>query len=63
MPTTCVYLIRYDGQVYIVEATSMGRAVEIWTAHVARLWGQEFDGTEQPASCELIHDEPVIRGE
>lgn len=56
-----LYRIMFDGQEFFVEAPSFAVAIELWTKHVAVLWGTDFDGTEQPESCELIHDERVIR--
>lgn len=56
-----LYHIQYDGQCYWVEASCFAIAILRWKDHVRGLWGEEYDGTEEPDSCALIHDEPVIR--
>lgn len=56
-----VYRIDYDNQPYIVEAPDLGAAVQAWKKHVAVAWGSDWDGTEEPESISLIHDEAVIR--
>jgi hypothetical protein len=58
-----LYLIQFDHQDYYVEAPSMGCAIEAWKAHVQVEWGSDWDGTEEPDSCALVHDEAVIRAE
>ncbi len=50
-----LYHVQYDHESYYVEAPSLPAAVETWKRHVA------YDGTEEPESIALIHDEPVIR--
>lgn len=56
-----LYLVIYDGQHFYVEAKNFAQAIELWTEHVKEVWGDDFDGTEQPESCAHIHDEAVIR--
>ena len=57
-----LYLIQFDSQPYYVEAEDFPAAIEVWKVHVAHLWGDDYDGTEQPESVSLVHDEPVVRG-
>lgn len=56
-----LYHIQYDSVSYYVEAESMQRAIDAWFSHVQQEWGADFGGDEQPDSCALVHDEPVIR--
>lgn len=56
-----LYHVQFDGQSYWVEAGDFGTAVILWKGHVKDLWGEDYDGTEQPDSVHLVHDEPVIR--
>jgi hypothetical protein len=56
-----LYHIQFDNQPYWVEAENYGKAITAWRQHVAVLWGTDYDGTEEPQSVALIHDEPVIR--
>lgn len=56
-----LYRVLFDGQEFYVEAESFAVAVSLWTGHVRDIWGSDFDGTEQPESVQLMHDEPVIR--
>ncbi len=56
-----LYLIQFDAQDYYVEASDFTRAIESWKIHVSRMWGADYDGTEQPESVALIHDDPFIR--
>lgn len=56
-----LYHIQFDDQPYFVEAESLGQAVAAWRAHVAVLWGSDYDGDEEPESIALVHDEPVVR--
>lgn len=56
-----LFCVRYDGEDYYVEAHCFPVAIERWRQHVAKLWGGEYDGNEEPESVALIHDEPVIR--
>jgi len=58
-----LYHIQYDNQSYWVEAAKLAEAVEVWKLHVKRLWGDEYDDTEEPESIALVNDEPVIRAE
>jgi len=57
-----LYLVQYDSVSYYVEAPSFAHAIDLWERHVAAIWGSDFDGTEQPESVALVHDESVIRG-
>jgi hypothetical protein len=56
-----LYQVLYDGQHYYVEAESFTAAIGLWKIHVSMLWGEDYDGSEQPESVALIHDDPVIR--
>lgn len=56
-----LYLVQFDNQPYYVEASNFGDAIAAWKRHVAQAWGQDYDGTEEPESVALIHDEAVIR--
>lgn len=56
-----LYHVQFDGQSYWIEAESFGDAVFKWKRHVAVLWGTDYDGSEEPESVHLVHDEPVIR--
>lgn len=56
-----LYLIHYDHQPYYVEAENLASAVERWKAHVKVVWGDDYDGTEEPESIALVHEEAVIR--
>lgn len=56
-----LYLVQFDAQDYYVEAPDFPAAIELWKVHVAKLWGDDYDGTEQPESVALVHDEPVVR--
>lgn len=56
-----LYLVQYDSQYYYVEAPGFSEAIDLWKGHVKKLWGDEYDGTEQPESVAHVHDEPVVR--
>lgn len=56
-----LYRIQFDSISYFVEAADLGQAVAAWREHVKVEWGTDYEGTEEPQSIELIHDEPVIR--
>lgn len=56
-----LYLVQFDGINYYVEAASFGEAIGKWQSHVKVLWGDDYDGTEQPESVAHVHDEAVIR--
>ncbi len=58
---TNLYLVLFDGTHYYVEAKDFPTAIEAWKKHVMIEWGESYDGTEQPESVALVHDEPVIR--
>jgi hypothetical protein len=54
-----LFHIQFDGQSWYVEAETMRDAITVWAT-----WGAhnaEYDGTEEPDSCALVHDEPVLR--
>ncbi len=55
-----LYHIQFDGQSFWVEAESFRLAIVQWGEHVKILWGDDYDGTEEPESVHLVHDEPVI---
>lgn len=56
-----LYDVRFDNEMYFIEARSLPEAVQIWKAHVEALWGDNYEGDEEPESIALIHDEGVIR--
>lgn len=56
-----LYLIQYDSEPYYVEARDFHRAIRTWTQHVKILWGTDFDGTEEPESVALVHEDAVLR--
>ena len=56
-----LYRIEFDGESYWVEAECFAYAIDKWKIHVKILWGDDYDGTEEPESCTLIHNDPVIR--
>ena len=56
-----LYHIQFDGQSWWIEARNFQGAIDAWTREVAKEWGEDFDGTEQPESVALVHDGPVIR--
>lgn len=55
-----LYHLQYDDQPYYVQAETVAWAVQSWKEHVKKLWGSEYEGTEEPQSVALIHDEEVI---
>lgn len=55
-----LYRILYDVSPKYVQAEDFAAAVQAWKEHVKELWGDEYEGNEQPESVELIHNEPVI---
>ena len=56
-----LYLLIYDDEHYYVEAPRLNEAVSIWKKHVEKYWGDDYDGTEEPQSVQLIHEKPVVR--
>ena len=56
-----LYMIQFDGQRDYVEAESYGAALKAWHAHMMIEQAPDWDGTEEPESVALVHDEPVIR--
>lgn len=56
-----LYMVQFDGQQYYIEAESFRKAIEAWRRHVAVLWEEDYEGTEEPESVALVHDDPVIR--
>lgn len=58
-----LYHVQFDGTSFWIEAQSFADAVGLWKAHVFGLWESDYDGTEEPESVHLVHDEPVIRGQ
>lgn len=56
-----LYLIKYDGEPYFVEAPSFTTAIDAWCEHVKVKWGVDYREDDQPHSVELMHDEAVIR--
>lgn len=56
-----LYHVQFDHQSYWIEAVSFAKAVEAWRKHVAKLWGDDYQETDEPDSVHLVHDEPVIR--
>lgn len=57
-----LYHITFDASNFYVQARDYTDAIRLWKEHVAVLWGDDYDGTEQPESVSLIHDEAVITG-
>lgn len=55
-----LYMIRFDGMPYHVEAESFGHAIDLWHRHHVAL-ETDWDGTEEPEEVVLVADEPVIR--
>lgn len=58
-----LYHILFDWQPYYVEAETLGAAVTAWRQHVSVLWGDDYDGTEEPDSITLVHDKAVVKEE
>ena len=56
-----LYHVQFDGASFWIEADSYSNAVLTWKAHVKVLWENGYDGTEEPESVHLVHEEPVIR--
>ena len=56
-----LYHVQFDHESYYVEAPTFGGAVAAWRTHVAKLWGCTYEGTEEPESVALLHEDPVIR--
>ena len=56
-----LYHVQFDGQSYWIEADSFANAVLVWKDHVRQVWGVDYDGTEEPESVHLVHDEPVLK--
>jgi len=56
-----LYHAQFDGESYYIEARNFHGAIDTWKRHVAKAWGQNFDGTEEPESVALIHEEAVLR--
>lgn len=56
-----LYRILFDAQPEFVEAADLGNAVRIWRQKKSVDWDDEYDGTEEPESIELLHDGPVLR--
>jgi len=56
-----LYHIQFDHISYWVEAADIRGAVDVWKRHVAKDWGAECDGSEEPESIALISEESVIR--
>ena len=56
-----LYHVQFDWQSYWIEADSFANAVTVWKDHVKELWGTEYDGSEEPESVHLVHNEPVLR--
>lgn len=52
-----LYLIQFDGEPYYVEAADIADAVAIWRDAMRISWAEDFDGTEQPESATMIHEE------
>jgi hypothetical protein len=60
--TTHLYRVRFDGQMFYVEAPGFATAIEVWHAFVKHEWGKDYDGSRQPDSVELLDsDHDVIR--
>jgi hypothetical protein len=57
---TKLYHIMYDGVAYFVVAETLAVAIELWKNYMAAELKEDYGGTEEPESCALIHDGPVI---
>lgn len=57
-----LFRVLFDGQSYFVEAVSMREAIRIWLDSKVAEEDSDYDGTEEPESCDLVHDEGVMRG-
>jgi hypothetical protein len=57
-----LYAVSFDGETEYVEAVSFGDAVAAWLKKKRTDWGED-DVDEQPESCTLLSDRPVIRQE
>lgn len=55
-----LYHVQYDGEPYYIQAESVAWAVHTWKDHVKEKWGKDYDGSEEPDSVALVHDEGVI---
>lgn len=56
-----LYLLSYDHIPMYVEAGSMAEAVELWKQVKRVEWGEDMQEGDEPESCALMHDEPVVR--
>lgn len=56
-----LYLVRWDGMPTYVEALSFAEAIELWSCHMAKEQGADWDGDEEPEEVALVHDEAVVR--
>ncbi len=57
-----VYLLMCDGTEDYVEARTYGEAISVWTAAKRREWGDDWTPEDEPESCSLVSDRPVLRG-
>lgn len=57
-----LFLVRFDGEDYPVEADNMVAAIETWKRWgKAFEWPDEWDGTEEPEQVVLLSDRSAIR--
>lgn len=56
-----LYLLHYDGTPRHVEASSMSHAIRLWKAAMKEEWGSDYTDDDEPESCAILGDEPVIR--
>lgn len=56
-----LYLLSFDGLSDYVEAESFAEAISLWREVKAAEWGEGQADDEEPDSCTLVHDQPVIR--
>lgn len=56
-----LYRLIYDNDDNFVEAETFSEAIELWRAVKRVEWGEDFQLGDEPYSCQLIYDKPVIR--
>lgn len=56
-----LYRVTFDDQPTYVEARYFAEAIELWSCHMAKEQGADWDGDEEPEEVALVHDEAVVR--
>lgn len=56
-----LYMVQFDGQQWYVESSDFGGACKKWLNAMRDVWGDDWEGNEQPQQVVLIDDKPVIR--